>query len=421
MKTIYNKKAFLIFFLTIWVVIPCLLGQTEHYGDKKLKSKAKPVINHYLGFAESNVSFDEAYESAFQKAQSMISQELGVTINTHTKSIATAAENDKNVNLSFYIESEVIIDSEHDVRVKVESLYYEKSLSKKGENYKVWVELFFDVEGFYRQYNEFWRKEMDAIKNLHLIAGIERVHRLNPKYEKEKRYLTHDIQRDYDTVYLKDINTISNNIEVQASNKNKFSNDFSFQFFDKNSRQICANLPINISGQKHITNAEGRVTTLVDYQRDVEIFIGHELLQYLPRKSLLIYHNDSFTPYVNRNVNIFIDAQNSTVKTTFENFFIEKGFQINKTPDITLVVKVISRSKQLSINEYFTELRYEIVINNNKYYIPSEQNEFSKGYGLTEQDAFLESCNLKWHTNKEQDINKVIAAIREFLSKCKPL
>ena len=405
------------FCLLLCMLAGCSMNtQNEQFGDSQLKKTKKMIQNFYIGISENKTSFDEAYSAAFQNALGMISNELGITVSSSTMARTIVEETNTNLDISFYLQREMQLDSEHDIKTRVNRIYHEKKSTQNGVSHKVWVELYFDTATFYAQYNEFWSHELKGIRAENSVQSFERLMALKNKFENEEKYLRPDIQREYHTLLNQFMLAFQkNNIAVNATQPHKFSNNFLFVLTKRNSGDVLQNFPVKINNQNFVTNHQGTINYTADYAQKIVILIGHNLDNHLDPQNLIIYQNDTFSPMFAQNVTINIISSDMSVKDTFTSLFQDKGFQIGNNADITLNIVANSTTRRISVNEYLTELRYEIRINNSIYYIPSERNEFIRGYGNTEKDAFSRSVSIDWLRNREPEISRIIRLIQDIL------
>jgi hypothetical protein len=198
-----------------------------------------------------------------------------------------------------------------------------------------------------------------------------------------------------------------NNILVKnISDKGKFSNIFIFKFFNKKDNSIINDLKIKINDQKFLSNNQGEVDYIADYDKEIIILLDYELTNPFPNHYFIIYQNDSFSPLNNKNISLKINAKNTTLENLIKKNFEEKGFKFSNSPDISLVITDSYTTNLQGTNQYITELNLTVTFFfNNKTInkINILQNSKIIGYGTTKEKSLNSALQMEYYPDKEKD------------------
>ena len=396
----------------------------EQSGDVSLKTQKIVKKGFYVGYSQSDIDYEEAFKNAINSAQAMIARELGINISIHLTDISTVIGSKLIEEDAYYSQQEIKIESEHYLQTRINRIYHERSLIKDTIFDRVWVELFFDVDSFFAGYHDFWISANETFKNnIDMIAGLngtfiyqlERILALKSKFDEDKKYLSDKIIRDFEGIYGHFLNTFTanaRNIEVTEIGGNvKFSNKFEFKIRDTNKDLI--EFPVSINRANYTTNRQGLINYIADFNDEIVILLGHDLYKYFDSQSLIIYHNDSFSPLFNRNITLKINSRTEALRNTFTRLCEKRGYRIGDRYDLLLELSPIEHTQRISVNQYITDLKLRIDIkdSNNKVVqtinLPHNQNDYIKGYGQTESEARTNAYNMEWFGRLEGELSRL--------------
>ncbi|MCL2064457.1 MAG: hypothetical protein FWG98_08800 [Candidatus Cloacimonetes bacterium] len=444
------NKYFLLF--CIILVFSCSSNRqvgriVEQSGDVSLKEQSDIRINYYIGHAQSYIDFEEAFRNAIIQAQIMIGSELGINVNISTRDISMTLGTATTEDLAYYIHREFHLDSQHNINTRINRIYRENLLLQNTLYYRVWVELFFDIEEFYNRYNQFWTNEINNLRISNqqrisntFILNFERIISLKERFEDEKRYLNERLVRDFENLYDQYhsfFNTNKQHITVQnISGNHKFSNEFVFLIsFENNSSGEVSSLPITqpvgipslsdfpvrINNMNYLTNMAGLINYTADYERPIVISVGHNLQGHFQTRDLAIYFNDSFSPTQNRNITVRIDSISDPIKNTFSRNLERKGFRIGDSPDIIIEIIPSINTENFSVNQYISNVKLRLMIRSTisttmrAIEIPHNRDEFIRGHGQTEVEARANAFSMEWYGRTDAEFDRIEQLIREIL------
>ena len=406
----------------------------EQFGDIELKNVRTNRRNYHIGLSQSRVSFDEAFFGAMSNAQIQISNELGFNINVSTVHVMRILETSRQLDLNHILHQEVAIDGEHaNLRMRINRLYYERTLVNNEIVHNVWVELFFDSERFLNNIQDFWVSEIRTLRNIQLhqisqqfIINLERILSLRIQFENEKRYLPNHIITDFENGVNSYRSSFSNNLrQIRVDNiicRGKFSNQFTFRLSNNQTNEILINFPVKINDEIFFTNHDGILSYTANYNNEIMMSVGHSLDRHIDPSSLIIYRNSSFSPFFNQNVTLNIVSDNILARNSFENLMRNRQFIIGDDYDLVVVVRASEDTRMVSINQFLSDVRLEIDVRcrNNRFVtremqIPGDRNTTIRGHGNTERNALINAYSLEWLGNKELYLSNFERIIREFL------
>jgi len=422
------------FFVFIFLFIACAVNSTvETSGDKTLKNQKLIMPNHYIGISESEESFDSSFQGAITSAQAQIIQELGVEISVSITDKYKSFETSNFQDVASLASRDVLIEGTHNIQTRINRIYSEKNIFGGKTLYKTWVEVFFNKDTFQGQHNAFWRSKITALQlpNSTIIGATfinnytEMLNLKNNRFEHDKRYISGELESEFQNLYHS-YNTIFQalkaNIFVQnLVSENKFSNWFSFLITDKRMGTPLPHFPITINGTPYTTDASGLLQYTADYNQDILIFIGHNLQKHLSPSQVTIYTNDTFSPMKNKNVALFISANQRTVEHTLNNLLSAAGYKISTQYDLKLQIDCLENTRNRSVNQYITELRLEVQFMQSDrtlrtIFIPKNSNEFITGYGSTRAEALMAAATFEYYSQKNQMVQEIERVVRAALS-----
>ena len=403
----------------------------EQSGDTTLKTHRSVQKNYYIGHSQSSLDLDEAFRNAIIQAHSMIAGELGINIRISSSEITSILGMAHVEDLSYHIQREINLESEHNIQTRINRVYQESVMLQNTLFYRAWVELFFDIDAFYRRYQDFWSTEVRNLQSIDLqrinsrfITNLERVHDLGERFEEEKRYLSNNLVRDFENLqrqYLSSFNTNKQKINVHnIANNNKFSNDFVFEIrFDN---EYLSNFPVRINNTDYLTNHSGQINYTADFERPIVIVIGHNLQGHYATRDIAVYFNDSFSPYQNRNVSLSVNSGNDTIKNSYIKIFENRGFKIGENPDIVVDITPIGNTENTGINQFLTEVRFRVVLSaqignlrSQSIVIPYDRAETIRGHGRTEIESITNAFNMEWYGRVDEEFDRIEQIIRELI------
>ena len=421
-----RKKIKFLCIILIFVILSCSINRTiESNGDRKLKSLRRINHNNYIGISQNHKNFDEAWAKALSNAHSQIASDLGINIKVSTLDIYRVIEqHDFNTAISM-INTKIKIDSEHNIKSKVTRFYFEKVVQMDDQVFNVWIEVFFDKEGFYANYQNFWNSEIVSLKTKSqkldgdFMQNFHKLISLKNRFETEKVYLQNDTVNKFNSLfdeYNKIFNYQKQNISLQnTARKQKFSNEFIFKIYNKSTNEILSNFPIAINNKPFTSNAQGNIHYQANFQSPITAVIG-----YNTEKAFTIYQNNSFSPYDNKNISLRIRATDKILENCFQKIMTESGYKFTNDYDVMLEIIHKKNTLRVSVTQYITELKLEIVLSyNNKnlrtIHIPLDNNETINGFGKNENESVISAYSMEYYVQKKQAINLLEQSIRSEL------
>jgi len=438
-RSLKYGSSFYIFCLlsTVYCLLLCLsscaVNRTiESHGDKTLRDIHTIKPNHYIGRSESLESFDKSLQNAIAHAQTQIIQDLGVNISLElTDKYKSISVNDFS-EVASLTSSDILIEGSHNVQTKINRIYTEKKTYERQVFYTTWVEVFFDKTRFLRGHDSFWQAEIVALKlperaniDSRFINNYTRLLELKKsRYDSESRYLSAETSQAfmslydrYNSIFTSQIRYIS--LENTASAK-KFSNQFVFKVSNRSTGNNLPDLPLRINNVLYFTDSAGQIQYTADYNNDISISIGNNLTDYINPLQAVIYKNDTFSPLKNKNVTLLVKSDNKNVEFVFGGMLSENGYNISTVYDLLLNIKPTINTKQISVNQYITELSLEILFLQNgravrTTYFPANRREYITGYGQSREQSLVSAINLEYFSQKSQMVEEIERVVREIL------
>jgi len=405
----------------------------ETSGDKTLKNQKVIMANHYIGISESEESFDNSFQGAISSAQAQIIQELGVEISVTITDRYRNIETSNFQNVASLASRDVLVEGTHNIQTRINRIYSEKKIFGGRTLYKTWVEVFFNKDLFQGQHNAFWRSKITAlhlpntttlgatfINNFTEILNLK-----NNRFEQDKIYISRELESEFQNLYNSYytlFRALHANIFVQdIAGEKKYSNRFIFKFTDRRTNVPHPHFPILVNNTPYFTDASGLLHHTADYNQDIIILIGHDLLRSFQQSQLMVYRNDTFSPMKNKNVALYITANQRTVEHTLNNLLSTAGFPLSTQYDLKLQINSTENTRMRSVNQYITELRLEVqIVQNNRtvstIYVPANRNEYITGYGSTRAEALLAAATLEYYSQKTQMVQEIERTIRRILT-----
>ena len=420
------KKIKLLPIILILLIISCSINKTiESNGDRALKSQKVSKYNNYIGVSLNNANFESAWEKALLNAHSQIASDLGIKVKVTSVDIYRVIEkHDFNTAISM-INRDIKIESEHNVKTRVTRFYTEKKIHTGNEIYNVWIEVFFDKESFYANYQNFWDAELASLRittpkpDGTFMQNFQKISTLKNRFEAEKVYLQHTTINRFNTLYdqyIKFFNSQKQDISIQnTAKKQKFSNQFVFRVYNKSTNETLNNFPIYINNRAFSSNNQGIINYQADFSAPITATIGHG-----KEHSFIVYQNHVFSPYDNKNISLRIRATDKKLENSFQKFMAEKGYRFNADYDVMLEIKHQKKTNRISVSQYITELRLEIILSyNNKVvrtiHIPLDKNETINGFGKNENESVMSAYSMEYYVQRKQAIDLLEQSIRSEL------
>ena len=420
------KKIKLLSILIVLLLISCSINRViESNGDKALKSRRTNKNNHYIGVSLNGSDFEKAWGNALSSAHSQIANDLGINVKVSSVGIYRVIEkHDFNTAVSM-INTEIKIESEHNIQSKVTRFYIEKKPLMGNIVYDVWVEVFFDKESFYAGYQEFWNLEIASLKitaqklDSAFMQNYQRISTLKNRFEAEKVYLQNSTINQFNALYdqyYRFFNSQKQSINMQnMARKQKFSNLFVFKIYNKTTNETLNNFPVYINNIPFSSNAQGIINYQADFSYPVIATIGHG-----KENSFVVYQNNAFSPYENKNISLRIRATDKNLENSFQKIMAERGYDFNANYDVMLEIKHQKNTNRISVTQYITELRLEIILTHkNKklrtIYIPLNSNETINGFGKNENESVLSAYTMEYYVQRKQAIDLLEQSIRSEL------
>ena len=421
-----QKKIKLLSIPLFLIIISCSVYKTiETNGDKALKSHKVSKHNYYMGISLNNSEFRTAWDNALSHAHSQIAGDLGIKVKVTSVDVYRAIEkHDFNTAISM-INREIKIESEHNIQSRVTGFYIEKKTYKDNILYNVWVEVFFDKERFYACYHNFWNSEIATLKIItQKLDGVfmqkfQKISTLKNRFDSEKIYLNNSTIHQFNSLYdeyKKIYNTQKQNISLQnIAQKQKFSNQFVFRVYNNSTNETLSNFPIFINKRAFTSNTQGIINYQADFQSPVIAVMGHDLDNFFE-----VYQNKSFSPYENKNITLRIRSTDKNLESSFQKIMAERGYNLNDSYDVMLEIICKKNTNRISVTQYITELRLEIIIYvNNKIlrtiHLPLDKNETINGFGKNENESILSAYSMEYYMQRKQSIDLLEQSIRSEL------
>ena len=409
-KILTRQLSIILFFLLFSCSSYKIVDQS---GDIALKKQQILRKNYYIGFAGSTVDYETAFNSALNNAYRLISNELGFNIQVSTTDFSLNFDSNLRNDFTYITRQTINIDSEHSIQTRINRIYQERVVDKSNIYNNVWVEIYFDIDAFYRQYYNYWTDLISNISSNSFLTNTEILLSSKNRFDEEKRYLPHVIISEYEKNYnffVTQYDSFIRGVNVTNINNNhRFSNNFIFKFTDSKG-SLLANLPVTINNIRYVTNLQGLINYIADYDKEIVIIAGHNLSNFYPARLLEIYRNDSFSPFFTKNVTINVISRESVLSESFGSVLRRKGYNIDINSDIILELNHQVTIQRISLNQYLANLSINVQVKNSRGVIissinfPSDRTETIRGYADTEAGAIRNAFSLQWYSIIEDDI-----------------